>query len=155
MQFTRRPMADNERSFVAKSWVDSHAQSPMARVISLSGTLGDPDRAWTPNKEYWSTWNGLVNALLDRCTTTVLVDDADLIAGFICWAPWESSVAVHYVYVRLMYRKTGLAKLLVQDLPRGEVFYTHRSRGITKIPEGWHYSIRPIFDRLLLPLIMA
>ena len=147
-EFTRRPMRDDERGFVAKSWVESHSTSASARIISLQGTLGDPGRAWKPSREYWATWNALVDRLLDRCRTTVLEDDAGLVAAFVCWQPWETGVAVHYIYVRLMYRKTGLAKALATFAEAGPVVYTHRSRGITKIPEGWQYSVRPLFELL-------
>lgn len=146
--FSRRPMREDERSFVAKSWVESHASAAMARVVSLEGTLGDPHRGWTANHEYWQTWNGLVNHLLDRARTVVFLDDAGLIAGFMCWQPWDTGVAVHYLYVRLMYRKLGLARLMAAELPAGPTYYTHRSRGVTRVPEGWRFSLRPIFDLL-------
>ena len=144
MILTTRPMAPGDRAWCAKSWVESYASSAMARLISLSGTLGDPQRAWHVSGEYWEAWNGLVNTLLDRGLVTVAVDDMGLLAGFVCWEPWESAVAVHYLYVRLMHRKLGVARQLIEELPRGPVIYTHRSRGLARVPPGWTYSIRPL-----------
>ncbi len=49
-----------------------------------------------------------------------------------------------------MYRKQGVARLLVGNVPMDEgfVFYTHRSRGVTKIPDGWQFTIRPLLTLL-------
>lgn len=145
-EFRARLLSDEagERAFVAKSWVESFSSSEMARLISHAGSLGNPHGGWRASQEYWSTWNPLVDALLARARTTVLLDDAGLIAAFICWEPWEGAPCVHYVYVRLMYRRQRLASRLVGELPRGLVYYTHRSRGVTKIPDGWVYTLRPL-----------
>jgi GNAT superfamily N-acetyltransferase len=145
-----RPMRPGERAFVAKSWVESFASSALSKLVSHSGTEGRTDDFWRPNPEYWACWNALVNSLLDRCITIVAADSDDggpaLVAGFLCWEPWESAVAVHYVYTRLSYRKLGVARALVSELPGGPVYYTHRSRGIARPPEGWQFSIRPLLD---------
>jgi hypothetical protein len=142
--FTLRRMSAGDRAWCAKSWVESYASSPMARLISLNGTLGDPQRHWRVSGEYWEDQNALVSCLLDECTTSVVVDDLGLLAGFVCWEPWEMGVHVCYIYVRLMHRTRGVAKLLESSLPRGQRYFTHRSRGLTRIPDGWTYTLRPL-----------
>jgi GNAT superfamily N-acetyltransferase len=159
MTLTTRPMgkAMGERAFVAKSWVESYASSSMARLISTCGwTCDATSPGFRITQEYWDTWHVLVSSLLDRCYTYVAMDD-DLIAGFVCWEPWEDGVALHYVYTRLMYRRQGVAKLLLGKsttvgagsawTPFGagsRMYYTHRSRGMPPAPEGWIYTLRPL-----------
>lgn len=149
MTITTRPMGNamGERAFVAKSWVESYASSSMARLISTCGSTCDARaHGFRITQEYWDTWHVLVSGLLDRCVTVLAMDD-DLIAGFVCWEPWEDGVAVHYVYTRLMYRRQGVAKLLLgKSATFGgmPMYYTHRSRGMPPAPEGWIYTLRPL-----------
>ena len=144
--FTQRPMGDapGERGFCAKSWVESFSSSAMAELVSRQGAATGSATRWTVGQEYWSTWHALVDALLDRGRTTVMVDEDGLLAGFLCWEPWDSAVCVHYVYVRALHRKRGVARLLLEALPGGPRYYTHRSRGIARVPEGWTYTLRPL-----------
>lgn len=146
-KFTIGPMRQDERGIIADSWVESFKSSERARLISLGGTSGDPTRSWRPSHEYFEDQNGIVNLLLEEARFVVARDDHDLVAGFVCWEPWENDVAVHYLYVRLMHRKKGVARLLAAQLPTGAVLVTHRARGITKLPEGWRYSERPLRRR--------
>lgn len=149
-EFALRAMQDEpgERAFLAKSWVESFSSSEMAQLISLAGARAERGRGWRVTSEYWTTWNALVNALLDRARTSVALDDAGLLAGFLCWEPWEGAACVHYVYTRLMHRGVGLARTLCAELPRGAVLYTHRSRGVTRVPEGWQYTLRPLIGAI-------
>ena len=100
---------------------------------------------WTAPPEYWATWHAVVDRLLARGICTVAVEQG-LLAGFVCWEPWESKIAVHYCYVRWMYRQLGVARGLLDTLPRGETVYTHRSRTLAKVPEGWQFSLRPLLS---------
>jgi len=138
--------AAGERAFVAKSWVESYASSSMSRLISTAGGAPDIGRAWRITQEYWDTWHVLVNALLERCTTVLACDDMGLLAGFLCWEPWQDGACVHYIYTRLMYRRQGLARQFANSVTScwPQVYYTHRSRGMPPVPEGWRYSLRPL-----------
>lgn len=149
MTFSRpRPMEPADRNFVVKSWLESFSKSAMAKLISLAGRESAPREVWSANRDYFETWNDLINGLVDRGRTLIVEDDAGLIAGFLVYEPWESSIVVHYVYTRLPHRRMGVARQLVREIPAGPVYYTHRNRGIHKIPPGWQFTIRPLLSVL-------
>jgi hypothetical protein len=52
-------------------------------------------------------------------------------------------------YTRLPNRKMGLASRMIQELPGGPVIYTHRSRGLARVPEGWQFTLRPLLAILV------
>ena len=144
-----RPMssAPGERSFVARSWVESYASSDMAKMLTYAGCCPWMQGAkWNATLGYWTTWNALVNVLLDRCEVTV--SDDGLISGFVVHEPWGDSTAVHYVYVRLTRRAQGVARELLATLPSGPTLFTHRSRGVREVPSHWRFSMAPLFGVL-------
>lgn len=138
------PAVAGERAFVLRSWVESYATSALAKVITHAGNAGPVEREWRPSPAYWRTWNALVSALADRGRVLV-AEDAGLIAGFMCWEPWDDFVAIHYIYTRLSYRKQGVARTLLGHLPAGPAVFTHRSRGVRGVPETWRFSMAPLF----------
>lgn len=138
-----KPANVGERAFVARSWVESFAESTMAKLVTFAGLVPDARAGWNAGPGYWRTWNGLVNGLVDRAHILVAEDDG-LIAGFACWEPWGDGVALHYVYVRASYRRRGVARDLLAKLPAGPVVFTHRSRGVRTVPESWRYSLAPL-----------
>lgn len=141
-----RPMdlgAAGERSFIAKSWVESFSSSALAQYITFQGTFSNNRAPWQPSQEYWDTWNAIVGGLLESAHVTV-ADEDGLIAGFICWELGDDGVVVHYLYVRLMMRGQGVARALVESLPAGNVQFTHRSRGVRRVPSEWRFSLEPL-----------
>lgn len=138
------PTLSGERSFIARSWVESFGTSQQAKLLTFGGNLPERGTEWSPGGGYWRTWNALVDVLLGRAH--VLVADADgLIAGFVCWEPWDGMVAVHYVYTRLSFRGQGVAGQLLGHLPAGPTLYTHRSRAVRQVPPTWRFSMAPLF----------
>lgn len=141
----RRPLADStsERGFVAKSWVESFANSTVAEGLTFAG-LRSRSPSWEAGPAYWRTWNALVNQLMARGRVTV-ADDDGLVAGFVAWEPWDEATALHYVYVRLSYRGRGVARELLETLPAGPLVFTHRSRSVRHVPPSWRYTMAPLF----------
>lgn len=140
-----------ERSFIAKSWVESFASSAMAKLLTFAGTHPKyEDREWHAGSTYWRLWNPVVDALLERARVTVA--DDGVIAGFMCWEPWEDTAAVHYIYTRLGWRDGAMgphvARELMATLPAGPLLFTHRSRAVRGVPESWRYSLAPLFGVL-------
>lgn len=138
------PAIAGERAFVARSWVESFGKSQQAKLLTFGGNLPDRGDTWTPGAGYWRTWHALVDALLERAHV-IVAEDAGLIAGFLCWEPWDGAAAVHYVYTRLSYRGQGVAAALVGQVPAGPTLYTHRSRGLRAVPATWRFSMAPLF----------
>ena len=128
--FRIRDLQPEDRAYIARSWVGcmAHDGDANAHLLSPKGK------------------NRLVSLLLDRCQTRVMLDDADLIAGFICWQPWGDGVAVHYVWMRLMYRAFNLEARLVAELPSVTVYCTNRSQGVLNVPKHWTYTTKPVLD---------
>lgn len=137
-----------EREFLAKSWVESFSSSDLAKLVTFQGICPSGERApWKPSDEYWAEWNRMVNALLEEERVDIAVDkDYPLtIAGFCCWELVDAGPRIHYLYVRQQNRRRGIARALVNQLPSGPVTFTHRSRSVHKIPEGWRYVPPPIW----------
>src|SRR5690349_12546827 len=87
-------MLPKDRPFVAHSWLKSFMGSP-----STNGHLMGEDfkRAWTP----------IVDGLLDRATTDVLVnpEDTDQIFGWICYTQFpDGPLAIHWLFVKWLLR---------------------------------------------------
>lgn len=138
------PAIAGERSFVVRSWVESYGTSNMAKSLTFNGLLPRHDREWRPGNAYWRLWNPLVDVLVKRARVTV-AEDNGLVAGFMCWEPWDGSAALHYIYTRLSYRGQGVARDLLGILPSGPIVFTHRSRAVRSVPESWRYSLAPLF----------
>ncbi len=142
-----RPLSDvpGERAFIARSWVESYALSDTAKLCSYAGCCPWLQGArWEASVSYWSTWNALVNELIDRGTVTV-AEERGVVAGFLVSEPWGDATAVHYVYTRLSWRSQGIARKLVDTLPVGPVIFTHRSRSVHVVPQHWRFSLAPLF----------
>lgn len=136
--------SESERAFICKSWVESFKTSALARLVSQGGITHEESRAWEPSLGYFVTWNALASSLVTRSRVRV-ADDEGVIAGFMVWEPWDSSHVVHYVYVRPAYRGKGVARSLLNEVPAGTTYFTHRSRGLRRIPPGFIFTLAPLF----------
>lgn len=120
-----RPMAPADRNFVRKSWLRSYAASAQARIAG---------------RAYWTGHHDLIERLLERASVRVACSSthAGTIVGFAC-VGWPSTL--HYVYVREEFRRYGVARRLLADLPAG-VTYSHRSDMVSAlpVPDGWFFS---------------
>lgn len=94
-----QPAEPNHQNFIFSSWLRSYRNSDITRFV--------------PNEVYYEKHSELVTKLLDTSTVLMAVnaDCPDQIFGFICY----DETAIHYVYVKYIYRKMGLAKLLLEQ----------------------------------------
>jgi hypothetical protein len=120
-------MRPEDRAFCANSWLKSFSHSP-----STNGHLMGQDfrRAWTP----------IVDGLLDRATTDVLVnpEDNSQILGFICYTAFpEGPLAIHWVTVKWLLRDQAgrqdnpqLAMMLLghAGVSRSQFAYTFKTK---------------------------
>lgn len=118
-----RPMVPGDRSFIIDMWLKSRPR--------MFGRALDP-------RAYWRGQNRLCNGLLDSCAALVAcwTEDPDFIMG---WAVTSSS-AVHYVWVREDYRRTGIATDLLKPYLGKSCIYTQPPTVPIRIPEGWAYD---------------
>lgn len=117
-----RPGRDSDRACVYSTWLHSYRHgSHFPRRI--------------PEKTYFAEQHDLIQAILDSPTTTLLMavpsDDPDVILGWACFergvgaGEWEIKSAVHYVYVKPAFRRSGVASQLLSSLGEPDWVYTH------------------------------
>lgn len=126
-----RPSEHGDENYIRSSWLRSNESSPVARTFG--------------RKAYYSGHHQLVCRLLARHPVRVAcsVDAPDTIVG---WACVEPPSVVHYVFVREEFRRYGVARRLLADLPE-RVTYTHRT-DVCKalpIPAAWFFNMYRAF----------
>lgn len=114
---TIRRAQSSDLPFVFSSWLNSYESSGWARGVR--------------RRTYFTRHHAVVSELLSRPSCVVLVaaleEDPDVI---LAWAALEPvSSTVHYVYVKESWRRLGLARRLLDELPGGVQVYTHRTMG--------------------------
>ena len=121
---TLRPLRPTDRNYVIKCWLEA------AKEYTWAKRLGPT---------YWGH-RKLVERLLDNCVTTIaaLEEDDDSIVGFACTGP---GLIVHFVYVRDIWQRRGVAHLLLEPFLSKDVRVTHplldRARNL---PSRWHFD---------------
>lgn len=99
LNYIIRPYDISDKALIHSSWKNS---------LKVSATYD-----WMPSSVFYNHFNKSVMDILAHKHTTVLVacDDAeqDLVLGWICAGDDE----LHYVYVKEIYRKMGVARKLM------------------------------------------
>lgn len=116
--WTLRPATENDFNFITNSWIESYK--------------GFKDTTFMIFKKYH---NPLINKIIkEKAITLMAVDNEhkDLIYGWCCFEHLEKPV-LHYLYVKAIYRKTGVAKDLFNTCIKDEFYYTHRTDGSQEI----------------------
>lgn len=140
-----RRFLETDRAYVAATWLDSFADSPLARSLG--------------RRRYDLRWQPLIRELLRMSTVLIATpsDDPDLIAGWIAFGfdDREGSL-VHYVYVRDSLRGFGVGSRLLTEALGGSSrwTYTHRTLDSQRITAHWraHRDRRqPTYDFTVLP----
>lgn len=126
---TLRPMLPDDARFIASTWVKSYASSDLARLCTRGGEWPRASRAYREGQ------NRLVDRLLARAACTVAEDSEGLVAAYLV----HEGDVVHYVYVRDMYRREGLAKQLLGARIERACVFTHLARGV-KPPALWRFD---------------
>lgn len=113
---TLRPMISADRGFIVGTWLRNYARTREAhRVVP---------------EAYHAGQTALIDELLDREETILAVnpEKSDQIFGFICGrrATLTAPGVVHYAYVKDVFRRKGVGRLLVTTLSGGApVDFTH------------------------------
>lgn len=81
--------------------------------------------------DYKHFQNKLMKTILHNSYNTVAVDDTDqsLIFGWICHYLYNNEPVVHYLYVKAIYRRLGVAKALMNEVMGNDkeyYYYTHK-----------------------------
>jgi len=98
-----RPLAEEDRSFIYSSWLKSYRNGTGCRNVD--------------NSIYFFNHHKVVESLLQRAKTIVCCnsDDPKVIYGYVVYEEVEGSFVLHYVYVKNIYRKLGLAKKMLAE----------------------------------------
>jgi GNAT superfamily N-acetyltransferase len=113
---------------VMSTWLKSNRKaSPLAEHLS--------------NTTYYDEHHKVITHLVDKCGVIVAQVDGtrDEVAGWICAEPNDLFV-VHYIYVKPLYRKVGLAKWLMEaagwkpgtDIVASHITYVQTDGKLTK-----------------------
>ena len=123
-----RPYADGDEAAVASAWKQSYrAASPVLSSWCTNGRRG--------TQAYWDWVNQYVNRMLERCTVRVACNPhgEDHLWGWLC----HEGPVVHYVWVRLEYRRRGIATALLLEAlgPRAqdELICSHWTKACEQI----------------------
>lgn len=120
-----RPIAADERNLVLSSWVRSGSRSDLAR-------LGD--------REDYHAWQEAFAKRVLRDGTVLVAEIASSpgeLAGWIAYA----GVVLHFVYVKQVYRRMGVARRLLESIPRpvARSADTHATKSV-KMLTDIHYN---------------
>ena len=126
--FKLRPLGEGDIPVVMSAWLKSNRKhSPLAKHLS--------------NTVYFDEHHKVITRLVSRCGVIVAeVEGApDEVAGWICAEP-DKEFVVHYVYVKPLYRKAGLAKWMLeaagwkpgQDIVASHITYVQTDGELTK-----------------------
>lgn len=113
-----RDAVEDDVALIMSSWLRSHKQN------------GPQERKLT-NTVYFSNHVPIVRALVARCPILVaeLEGVRDEALGWVCYdEPDADRFVVHYVYVKSVYRKQGVAKTLLKGAgwqPNQEIEASH------------------------------
>lgn len=124
-----RQMCEDDLALICRSWVDSYADSRLARTMKPT--------------VYRDRQLRLVRAILARPTTHAIVatpPDDDLV--ILAWAVLEAPDVVHYVFTKRQFRRFGLAGELLKALD-GTFKHSHKTDDGDKLGRSFR---RPTYD---------
>lgn len=95
-----RPMQPGDVSLVLNSWLKSYRDCPAS---------------WgTTNDVYFRAQKAVISKLLSRCNVAIASDpqDDDQIFGWLAWEETKDDIVVHYIYVKSLFQRMGVARRL-------------------------------------------
>jgi len=110
-----RPMQPGDVPLVLNSWLKSYRDCPAS---------------WgTSNDAYFRTQKAVISKLMTRCNVAIASDpqDDDQIFGWLAWEDSKDDIVVHYIYVKSLFQRMGVARRLWEHAEPGErdVVATH------------------------------
>lgn len=125
-QVRLRPATESDVNFIFKSWLRCYRHSFNTRGCE--------------NPVFFAQHHKLIEGLCKKASIVIACnhDDISQIYGFICSEMVDNLPVIHFVYVKEMFRRMGVAALLAENAGfkrEAPVFYTHRtysSEGLEK-----------------------
>ncbi len=119
-----RPMHPSERNLVVQSWLRSSARSKFAALM--------------PKLQYEAEEHALIEDMLANPANIVLVAELAEVPGEVHGWLAHDETAVHYVYVKQLYRRQGIASRLfdaaVESTALGFNTCSHTTRSSALVP---------------------
>lgn len=134
-QIVIRDCKETDVAFVLNSYLRSYRDAPLNRMLS--------DRSYY--KHHVERINDLMQSTTSRIKLAVNPDHPDQIYGYIWYFETDDAVFANWVYIKLPFRRFGVATMLVAQLPTKKAHYTHfnenwaffRRYGADYLP--WYY----------------
>lgn len=129
--------------FITSSWLKSYRDSAAVKGV--------------PNTIYYASHHRVLEHLIPRSTVLVAAnpDATEQILGWICAELVNGAFVLHFLYVKNVFRRFGLAQKLVASLEEVEKpvahFFTHRTRSMTRWEQGRRWIYNPYYVWKTLP----
>jgi len=120
-----RAAKKDDIQFITANWGHSYRDAPFVRGV--------------PNSVYWFYHHKIMETLLPRSTVLIAcnAEDPNQILAFLCAEMWDTCLVIHYIYVKKIYQKVGLATRLVNAMKESErpshIQYTSKTQDIFPI----------------------
>ena len=130
-----RPATPNDFNFIANSYLKSYRYGPETKHLI--------------NDIYFDVYKEKLNHMMATGKVTVVcsVEDADQIMGYLISGTAHGKSVIHYVYVKHLFRRMGVAKRLlnaiVPELGKSLVMCTHTARRFTELRETYKLIYTP------------
>ncbi len=119
-----RPAVEEDKAFIFNSWLKSFRKGTFSANVD--------------NSVYYANHHKLIERILLKSKTIICCNSQDpsIIYGYVVYQEVESQFVLHFVYVKNIYRKLGLAsKLLAETKHDFNILgcYTHQTNvGVAK-----------------------
>jgi hypothetical protein len=110
---------DEDVAFITNSWLSNFRDADMVRHV--------------PNRFYYHYHHKLLEEIIPKSAVRVAcnIERPSQILGWICAQAVDNALVVHFCYVKLPFRRFGVAKMLLKsmqdDYGLQTVFYTHKT----------------------------
>jgi GNAT superfamily N-acetyltransferase len=127
-------MTSEDVGIVASTWIKSFRH------------LGTFSRG-VMNRVYYQRHQELLEQLIPRSSVFVAANEEDpsQVVGWICYELYENVLYLHYIYVKLAFRRFGIASLLMDQIlkheHRGLVFHSHNTKDFGEWSQDYQCSV--------------
>jgi len=140
-KITIEPLGKFEKNFVIQSFLKSNMNKGINHLM--------------PRDFYYEIYNPIVENMISDARFKIdcikLASNPDLILGYIIHSKKDDELFIHYLFVKFNYRKSGLAKALVENIMADRKEYStdnypHKINGKSKIKTefmGYPFNYKP------------
>lgn len=124
--FVVREAIESDHACIYATWLNSYRHNS-----SFAARIG--------NSVYFASQHSVIERLLERGRVLVatIEEDPDVILGWCCYEPHNDEIegleipaVIHYVYVKPNFRKSGVAKSLLDGARLDGAMYTHETNAV-------------------------